>query len=71
MGVRIMTGANESDGAVLYCSTSMWAFGPIFEDAESAQAFLEWLGTDPRLLTDSQLERKHSEWMIGAWKREA
>jgi hypothetical protein len=47
MGVRIL----EGDGmAVLYCSTSMWAFGPIFEDGDQPQEFLEWLGkNDPRL----------------------
>ena len=65
MGVRIMEGNREGDsqGACLYCSTTMWAFGPIFEDGDQALAFCDWLITDPRSLSDSQLERKYSEFL--------
>ena len=33
--------------AALYCSTSMVAFGPIFDSQEEAERFLVWLGKDP------------------------
>jgi hypothetical protein len=62
MGVRITTGSE----AVLYCSTTMWAFGPVFDDYDDAEAFLEWWkakgGQDLRLLTDAELEHEHFEW---------
>ena len=40
MGVRILEG---DDNAVLYCSSSDWAFGPLFDNGEKAQDFLDWL----------------------------
>ena len=66
MGVRILQGNGEGDSnyAVLYCSTSDWAFGPLFEDYEDAEAFLKWLVVDPRVLLDSDLERKCSEFRV-------
>ena len=58
MGVRILEGENQ-EGAVLYCSTVDWAFGPVFVDREDAQSFLDWLSTredrDPRNLTEGEL----------------
>lgn len=48
MGVRILVD-REQDMAVLYCSTSEWAFGPTFHDDdghdadERAEAFLRWV----------------------------
>ena len=64
MGVRIIEGREPWDGACLYCSTAMWAFGPIFENGEQAQAFLDWLGTiDPRLLRDDELTNKYSDFL--------
>ena len=63
MGVRIITGENE---AVLYCSTTMWAFGPVFDDYDAAEWFLSWWkerdGRDLRLLTDAELEHEYYEW---------
>jgi len=52
MGCRIL---EEKDGrqAVLYCSTSGWAFGPVFyqtdemDAGEVAEAFLKWLRKTP------------------------
>jgi hypothetical protein len=53
MSVRIITDQDQRL-AVLYCSTSMWAFGPVFSDDDddekcsAAQAcinFLNWCGT--------------------------
>jgi len=66
MGVRIFVGHEEGtdrgrEQAILFCSTTDWAFGPLFDDAEEAQWFLEWLGTDPRSLKDSVLEAKVSQ----------
>jgi hypothetical protein len=52
MGCRI---AHDTDSkiAILYCSTTDWAFGPVFADDddhdadERAEAFLRWLATGP------------------------
>jgi hypothetical protein len=56
MAVMILEGVkvNEDDerrSAVFYCGTSGLAFGPLMDDAEEAEAFLQWLtrrGRDPR-----------------------
>lgn len=48
MGCHIAHDRNQNL-AVLYCSTSDWAFGPVFTDTddhdadERAEAFLRWL----------------------------
>lgn len=44
MGIRILEGEYDGDtsGAVLLCSTSMTAFGPIFADTQEADCFLNW-----------------------------
>ena len=54
MGCRIMYDREQSQAA-LYCSTTDWAFGPVFTDGdkslgyrdaeERAMAFLRWLNT--------------------------
>jgi hypothetical protein len=52
MGVRILYDAHREQ-AVLYCSTTDWAFGPVFYRTDNieydahdrAQAFLNWLDT--------------------------
>lgn len=52
MGVHILHD-QRADQAALFCSTSDWAFGPVFcaqggKDAyERAQAFLRWLDANP------------------------
>lgn len=61
MGVHVLEGKDGS--AVLYCSTTSWAFGPLFEDGEAADDFLRWLKADPRAHDDEWLQRKHSEWL--------
>lgn len=64
MGVRIMEGREYTDGAILYCSVTMWAFGPVFEDAYDAQQFLDWLGPDdPRMFSDPELRSKYEDWL--------
>ena len=66
MSVRIIEGradgAETDDVAVLYCSTIGVAFGPLFEDHDAAQAFLEWLGRDPRQYTAEGLREIHDTW---------
>lgn len=58
MGVQILAN-QENNTAVLFCSTSMWAFGPVFDSEEQARAFLKWIVTDPRGIEDSVMERKY------------
>jgi hypothetical protein len=62
MSVRIM---DRDDGAVLYFSTSMWAFGPVFEDVHQAKRFLEWMRSecDPRTMSDSTLDRVYIDFL--------
>ena len=75
MGVRILYDDGRrrnysGSQAALYCSTSDVAFGPVFTEGydrdadERAEAFLRWLQTDPRRLTDSELQTKYSEWLV-------
>ena len=61
MGVKILTDKDEGISC-LYCSTSGWAFGPIFYEDEDPQDFLDWLKEDPRHFTDKVLENKVYEW---------
>ncbi len=67
MGVSVLSGgANEAGeyaggntSAVMYCNTSGWAFGPVFESREQAEEFMAWLSErgfpDPRGLRSSEL----------------
>lgn len=59
MGCHILE--SKSGSAVFYCSCSMWAFGPVMESAEEAEAFAKWLPGDPRTYEDSALEAKYYE----------
>lgn len=59
MGVGII--ANH-DGAVLYCNTTMQAFGPVMDNEMEAADFLEWLGQDARTLSDKELIQKYDEY---------
>lgn len=65
MGVHVL---GNDDGAALYCSTSMWAFGPVFSSTEDAEFFLAWHnerhGGGVRKLTDSELSALHSQWIV-------
>ena len=59
MGVHIAHD-RDKDVAILYCSTTDWAFGPVFTDEdghdadERAEAFLRWLATTDRWSTYEQ-----------------
>lgn len=64
MSIRIIESNSDTDSyAVLYCSTSMWAFGPVFEDADQAREFLEFVPGNPRLLSDTTLEGYYSQFL--------
>lgn len=76
MGWRILKG---DDSACFYCSTSDWAFGPVFSDEnghdadERAEAFARWLVIDPRTLTDGELASRYTAWLAQEaeqWRRE-
>jgi len=68
MGVRIIAG---DDYAALYCSTTMFAFGPVLNDAEEAEGFLEWLPSDARSYSEPELELKLGEYREYAEKKAA
>ncbi|HMA74379.1 MAG TPA: hypothetical protein VKP67_23250 [Xanthobacteraceae bacterium] len=59
MGVRIIADENY---AALYCSTTMFAFGPVMTDYEEAEGFLEWLPSDARSYSEPELELKLGEY---------
>jgi hypothetical protein len=65
--------------AVMYCSTTDWAFGPLFYDeddhsgGERIQSFLRWLQVDARAVPETVLERLYLEWKAQEkeqWARE-
>lgn len=60
MGVRLIVAEND-DYTAMYDSTTMRAFGPVFLHGESAEAFLKWLGVDPRILDEDVLADRVSE----------
>ncbi len=61
MGVGIIEGEYNK---VLYCNTSMVAFGDVFSEDEDPQEFLEWLTMDARIYTPRELSQKMSEWRL-------
>ncbi len=72
MGVRILH-SEQDEQAVLYCSTTGWAFGPVIglgpvmpydpvDSVERAEAFLRWLAVDARSLSEKELETRWSDW---------
>jgi hypothetical protein len=69
MGVRILYDSKHGLAA-LYCSTSDWAFGPVFSDddeasaSDQAEVFSDWLSKDARSYPDQELERKLAEWRV-------
>lgn len=77
MGVRIISDYKHS---VMYCSTTEWAFGPVFRDDEEhdsderVESFLRWMKDDPRTLSDLVLGARYSEWLAqeaAQWTAEA
>ena len=62
MSVQILEGESHS---CLFCNTTDWAFGPLFEDAEQARRFLATLPKDARRFSDKELAKRHSEFLEG------
>ena len=63
MSVRILH--DEQEGfAALYDSVSETAFGPLFENSDQAQAFLDWCEVDTRRFDDHQLRQAVSAFRI-------
>jgi hypothetical protein len=73
MGIRILVDeANET--AALYCSTTMSAFGPVFTESdtkdayERAYAFLEYVDNtyskDLRTFDDKEIEHLYSKFLV-------
>jgi hypothetical protein len=62
MGCRIMRCSplgGSLDAAVMYCSTTMWAFGPLFRSIKHAEEFIKFVDPiDPRKFSDNELEAK-------------
>ena len=64
MSVSIIEG---EDYLALYCSTTMFAFGPLFGSdvtVEEVQQFLEWLPQDARRYEDDELATLQSKWVF-------
>ena len=65
MGVRILQDTKNRQSC-LYCSTSGWAFGPVFGDEDEAAEFIQWYERhfgDPRKHSNKEIEVHHSAWL--------
>ena len=68
MGLRILTDEND-DYAAFYCSTSMWALGPVFNSddthsaSERADSFSRFIGVDLRTLDDADSAKEFVNWI--------
>jgi len=66
MSVQVL---GNHEMACMYCTTTDWAFGPVFcgTDADDrARWFLHWYQEaygDPRRVEDSELESRYGEWL--------
>jgi hypothetical protein len=65
MSIGVIRGTtNDTDGlevdvAVMFCTTTDLAFGPLFHGGDELEAFLEYLGSvDPRSLAEDELETR-------------
>ena len=67
MGVRILhqsgDGMTRLEHACFYCSSTNWAFGPVFDSYEEAEGFSEWLKIDPRTLSEPELEGRYMQYL--------
>lgn len=81
MSVQILTGSGDGwEYSVMYCSTTMHAFGPVFPNGpDEAEFFLKWLtnhpgevvigtGKDPREYDDSALATKYADFCAACQK---
>jgi hypothetical protein len=64
MGCRIIVGREDSGNgrecAVLYCSTTGQAFGPVLDSLEEAEEFMEWLESDNSRWVRRQTPRREN-----------
>lgn len=73
MSVEILTGFLPGDEhrqnpiSVLICNTRGTCFGPTFDGAEEAQAFLRDFGSDPRSYDVGALKQLYTLWQHG-WR---
>ena len=65
MGCRIIIGKQQSwdgeEAAVLFCSTTGTAFGPVMGSEEEAQAFIEFCPGDPRNYPVTELMNMYAD----------
>lgn len=62
MGLRILTDSDQGY-QILYCSTSMTAFGPVHGNDEfDLQDFVEWLPMDARKYGQVELDKLYWQW---------
>tara|TARA_B100001287_G_scaffold271350_1_gene271517 strand:+ start:702 stop:956 length:255 start_codon:yes stop_codon:yes gene_type:complete len=53
---------NKDGEKALYCTTTMQAFGPILNEDDDVEDFLEWLPIDARNYSDQDLNNKYYDW---------
>ena len=64
MALLVIAGEYDGDttGAVMICSTTMWAFGPVFDDPQEVDCFQDWWGDNYsesiREASESQLKER-------------
>ena len=70
MGISILEGDDYGGRgvtrAVMVCNTTNIAFGPLFDDHDEAQGFLDWHEAqgypDPRTVTGKELDGRYIEY---------
>jgi hypothetical protein len=60
MGVRLTTAENV---VAIFDSVSGFAFGPVFESDEAAEAFITFLPMDARTYSVGDLELMYGRWV--------
>ena len=80
MGYEILDGFNEIGyrSAVLFCNTTDFAFGRLFQSKHHARSFLEFIykkygHADPRRLSNQEFDALYTEHLVAimleAWRR--
>jgi len=60
MGCRLIED-RELELVCMYCSTTMRAFGPVFDSVEAAEDFIDFMPDDPRGYPADMLMRQHDD----------
>jgi len=64
MSVQILSQIKSwGEQACMYCSTTGWAFGPVFSSETAARCFVAWCPLDPRRYTDVEMSAKYAEFL--------